>query len=148
MRNYAGTAAASKASGNTHSALVGATTIRAQLYELSFGSVGTPADTAHEFSLARTDAATAGTPAAVSLAKLDTLDGANVAVLNTYASVYPTNYVAGDLLNFVMNRRVTWRWVAYPDCEIKIPAVAANLLGLRTITTDGSQWNVAWQWRE
>lgn len=95
---------------------------RVALYDLLFGSDGTPADTGFEWIVQRTSAhGTRG--GAVVPARLDLADVvcAADAGQGTY-TIDPTYTSAAEILDFALNLRATFRWVCAPGGEVIIPS--------------------------
>jgi len=106
---------------------------RAKLYELIFSQGGTPADNVIQWLVRRsTVVGTEG--AGVVPAPLDSdapaaqLDGAED------HTVEPTYTAATELLDFDLNQRATFRFVAAPGGELWIPAVADEGIGMTPIS--------------
>lgn len=122
--------------------LVGAATIRPGIYDFSLGSDATPADQAAKYAWQR--GTTAGTwagagGAAITPQALDPADPAALAAANQgVASVGPTLTGAAFLFQFASNQRATYRWVAAPGSELKIPATASNSLNLMSLVSTAS----------
>lgn len=131
-RNYTISGARAVASPTkTLLTLIGGTTTRPQIYDIVVGSTATPADNALEFILQRFTAA--GTATAVTPAANDPADPAAIATAGVNHTVEPT-YTAGQILvDIAMNQRATQRWVPSPGREIKLPATAANGVGLQPV---------------
>ncbi len=107
---------------------------RIKLYDVSFGSEATPADTAVLWTLGRcSTAGTAGTNPTPS--PLDVADGACVAVAGQAHSASPTPGVV--LMSQALNQRASFRWVAAPGSELVIPATASNGIATLTPTLNG-----------
>lgn len=103
-----------------------ATLTRALLYDVTVGTNGTPADNAMEFDISRVT--TLGTGTAGTANPLDGTIRASGSVLTLNHTVEPTVTGASSLLQFGMNQRASYRWVAAPNSEFVIPAT--NLAGL------------------
>lgn len=125
--------------------LIGATTIRPLIYDILVGSDATPADNAAKYNIQRstTTGTWAGTGgAAITPQALDPADPAALATANQgIASVGPTLTAAAFLLQWAQNQRATFRWVAAPGSELKIPATANNGLALMSQVVGGSAVN-------
>lgn len=119
--------------------LTGATSIRPRVYDLICGSDADPADNAAEYNLLRTTAAGSG-GTAITPQAIDADDPASSAsAIGATYSTEPT--VAGVMLSWAQNQRATFRWVAAPNGEIVLPAVANNGVAVRTIDVAGSAVN-------
>lgn len=105
--------------------------VRPEIYDLIFGSTATPADNALEVILQRYTAA--GTATAITPAAIDSGDPASTATAGQNHTVEPTYTAAAILLDVAVNQRSTQRWVAAPGGEIKLPATAANGVGLQPV---------------
>jgi hypothetical protein len=126
-RNYSVIASATNTASTTLPLIgvsCGSTSTRPLIYEFAFGSSGTPADSAASFLFQRgttTGNGTAFTPVA--------LDSGDPACLSTSLYTYltgPTLTANSYLYRFGLNQRATFRWIAAPGSELKIPATAAN----------------------
>lgn len=124
-RKYA-TSGSSTVASPTDSTLgvTSATTIRPEIYYLTFGSIATPADTAMEWKLQRHTAA--GTATSVTPTALDSGDPASTATSGSDHSAEPTYTAGAVLLDVPLNQRGTYQFTARQGCEFKLPATAAN----------------------
>jgi hypothetical protein len=104
-----------------------ATLTRSLLYDVTVGTNGVPADNALEFDISRTTTAL-GTGTTATANALDTTIRAGGTVATVNHTAEPTVTAASSLLQFGMNQRASYRWVAAPNSELVIPAV--NLAGL------------------
>lgn len=121
--------------------LTSASTIRPEVYDLIMGSDATPADNSGEYVLQRyTAAGTAGS--AVTPRPLDPADPASLASAGEAHSGEPTYTANLIMLQWAQNQRATFRWVPAPGGEIKLPATAANGIGLQVIGIGGSAVNM------
>lgn len=139
-RNYAICNSSSLAQSSTLPlvTLIGTAAVRAGLYEYVFGSSGSPADNAVQYSFQRcTTAGTAGSsitpqaldpgdPAAVSTSGLATFSGGPTLTANAF------------LAQFGLNQRATYRWIAAPGAELKIPATANNGIAVLPIAVSAA----------
>lgn len=111
--------------------LVGGTTSRPQIYELSVGQGGTPADNAIYWQVSRQTAA--GTITSVTPRALDSTNSVvAVATAGSNATVEGTITASSDLITVAINQRASFRWVAAPGNELIVPATAANGLAVLT----------------
>lgn len=121
--------------------VVSATTVRPMVTDLTMGFDATPADNAFKFVFQR--GTTAGTwagagGAAITPQALDPADPAALATANQgVASVGPTLTANAFLLQWSQNQRATFRWVASPGFELKLPA-AVNSLNLMALVATAS----------
>ena len=104
------------------------TTVRGRMYEILFSQGGAPADTVIQWLVQRsTVVGTEGAgvvPAPLDIdAPASILDGAED------HTAEPTYTAATELLDFDLNQRATFRFVAAPGGEFLIPAVADNGIG-------------------
>lgn len=130
---YAATGAEASAatSYSTALGLTGGTGLRVRVYDFIMSQSGTPADNAVVWALQRTTAAgTAGS--SVTPAPLDTADPAasTTAGEGTY-TIEPTYTASTELLEFALNQRASYRWVAAPGGELIVPATSANGMGAK-----------------
>lgn len=105
-------------------------TRRGRLYDVMFGSSGTPADAAFRWQLMRSTAVGTEGAGVVPIA----LDPGDPAALYDGAeghSAEPTYTAATEFLDLSLNQRASWRWVAAPGGEIVGPATASNGWGIR-----------------
>lgn len=108
-------------------AATGATTLRrAWIYDLTFGTDGTPADNSVTYKVDRQT--TTGTRTAAVGAPLDGGDAAALITAGVVTTIEPTVTAATQLLEVATNQRATYRWVAVPGGELVIPAT--NVAGL------------------
>lgn len=128
--------------------IVGATTVRTMLYDLTMGSDAAPADNACKFAFQR--GTTAGTwggsgGAAITPQAVDSADPAALATGNQgICSVGPTLTANAFILQWAQNQRATFRWVAAPGSEIKQPASTNSLNLMNLVATASVNW--AWTW--
>lgn len=104
--------------------IVSTTAVRPKIYDFMIGSPSTPADQAASWVFKRSStASTSGT--AVTPSPIDPGDPASL----TSAMVAPSmsaSTLGVVLLQFALNLRATFRWVAAPSKELVAPATAAN----------------------
>jgi hypothetical protein len=113
--------------------LIGSTAIRPRVFDILVGSAQTPADQAMQIQCGRTTAVgTAGS--SPTPLPLDPADVASVSTAGTGHTAEPT-YAATFLLQFGLNQRATFRWVAAPDSELVGSATASNGVGLKVSTS-------------
>ncbi len=114
--------------------VISATTIRPMIYDVTMGFDATPADNAFKFAFQRET--TVGTwagagGAAITPQALDPADPAALATANQgVCNAGPTLTAGAFLLQWSQNQRATFRWVAAPGSELKMPATASNGLSL------------------
>lgn len=135
-RAYSAAVSGSAGSPKTFGVVQSIGTTRAWVYDLLIGSDATPADLAGNFQLARNTAS--GSATSVTPLSLDGANPASLLTAGTSNTVEPTYTSAA--LQFGLNQRATFRWVAAPGGEIVIPAVAAAAsgLGVRSLTHGGT----------
>jgi hypothetical protein len=105
---------------------------RGKIYDLIFGSEGTPADNAFQWVVQRVTAA--GTSTGVTPQPLDPADAATEADAGENHTIEPTYTASAVLLSISINQRATFRWVASPGGELVYPATASNGFGIKTPT--------------
>lgn len=104
--------------------LLGTTTVRGRIYDILFGHGGAPADTVIRWEVMR--ATTSATGAAAVGNALD-IDAPTAEILaEEEVTVGPTVTANSAVLDFDLNQRATFRWVAAPGGEILIPASATG----------------------
>jgi hypothetical protein len=129
---YAGIGSAAAGTNKTILALISATTVRPQIYQMILGSITAPADIQTKLHLERfTAIGTEGsgfTPLP--------LDSTSPAALGDYGvGVYaaePTYTASAILMAVTIHQRATWQWNAYPGRELVIPKTANNGIGLQS----------------
>jgi hypothetical protein len=114
----------------------GASTRRAKIYDIIFGSEATPADQVFLFEINRSTTAPTGTT--ITPNPLDLADAAATMVANENLTVQGTNTAGSVPLSVPLNQRATFRWVAAPGSEIVTPATAANGVHINTPTASGT----------
>lgn len=111
-------------------AATGATTLRkAWIYDLTFGTDGTPADNTVTYKVDRQT--TTGTRTAATPAPLDAGDAAALITAGVNTTIEGTITSATQLLEIATNQRATYRWVASPGGELVVPATNTTGLGGR-----------------
>lgn len=110
---------------------------RGKLYDVMFGTLGTPADQTYEFDISRTTTIVTGTTAVAF--PLDPADGvaSTIGTVNFTAEPTYTATPANSLFNLGINQRASYRWVAAPGSELLWPATNLNGLGLRAQSASG-----------
>lgn len=104
--------------------LLGTTAVRARIYDLVFGHGTTPADNVVRWEVMRATTSATGTAAVEN--SLD-IDAPTAEILSEEEiTVGPTVTANSGLLDFDLNQRATFRWVAAPGGEILIPASATG----------------------
>ena len=114
-----------------------ATPRRGKLYDITFGTLGTPADTTYQFDVSRTTAAGTATATMVP-APLDPADAAASSASFCNYTGEPTYTAATSLFNLGINQRASYRWVAAPGSEMVWPATNLNGLGIRAQSASGT----------
>lgn len=125
-RNYsvAGNATNTASSTLPLVGISGTTAVRPCIYEFVFGSSGSPADNAASFLFQR--ATTIGNGSAFTPVALDPADPASTTTSVITYTTGPTLTANAFLYEFGLNQRATFRWIAAPGSEMKVPATAAN----------------------
>jgi hypothetical protein len=119
----------------TEATALTATPRRIKLYDMMFGTIGTPADQTYEFDVSR--ATTIGTGTAATPNPLDPADAAALTVGTVNHTVEPTITGTPSVFYLGINQRASYRWVAAPGSELVTPATALNGLTLRTRSVSG-----------
>jgi hypothetical protein len=115
-------------------AATGATTLRRGfLYDISFGTDGTPADNNMTYKIDRQT--TVGTGTSATPAPLDVGDAAALLTGTANHTIEPTVTAATQLLEVAVNMRATYRWIAAPDGQLVVPATNVAGLGARAKST-------------
>ncbi len=132
MANYrtgndlGGTAQAITTSYKTLVTVIGAASAprRSKIYDVLFGTAGTPADLSYEFNISRMTADD-GTKTNVTPLPLDPADAAAVSLSRANFTVEGTITATSSLFYIPINQRASYRWVAAPGSELVAPATAA-----------------------
>jgi hypothetical protein len=119
-----------QALSGTYKSLLGMTAAtallrRGKIYDVLFGTNGTPADNYVEYDLSQQT--TAGTPTVVTLKANDQADGTPGTVGSANYTAEGTITANSSALYVGVNQRASYRWVAAPGGEIVFPAT--NLAG-------------------
>lgn len=122
----------------TSKTLIGLTStaaVRPMILTVDIGTVASPADNAANYQIRRFTAAGTAAASPPTGQALDPNDPVAVVVVGLAVySVEPTYTAGAHLLNISINMRNSYRWVAYPGGELRMPATAANGLGLQSIS--------------
>jgi hypothetical protein len=118
-------------------AVVGGTTLprRTKLYDVMFGTIGTPADQTYEFDISRITAV--GTQSTIVPLPLDPADAAAVAITYGNYTAEGTVTATSSVFYLGINQRASYRWVAAPGSELLSPATTAAGLVIRTRSASG-----------
>jgi hypothetical protein len=108
---------------------------RGKVFDVMFGTLGTPADQTYQFDISRTTAS--GTATTITPASLDVADGAACTAAFANYTAEPTYTSSTSLFTLGINQRASYRWVAAPGSELVWPATASNGLGLRAVSASG-----------
>lgn len=109
---------------------------RGKLYDVTFGTIGTPADQTYEWDISRCTTLGTGGSAPVA-APLDPADAAAFTVVTVDPTAEGTYTAATSQFYLGTNQRASYRWVAAPGSELLWPATNVNGLGLRTRSVSG-----------
>lgn len=113
--------------------IIGGSTVRPRIYDVTLGNSATPADQAALAFLARFTAV--GTAASNPTPEpLDPNEAAALATAGITHSAEPTYTAGKTLLRIPFNQRATYRWVASPGSELVGPATANNGIGVKLST--------------
>jgi hypothetical protein len=112
-------------------------TTRGRIYDLIVGCEATPADQATDFKVGRTTAV--GTEGSgFTPVNLDDDGPASNYDLGVAHSAEPTYTSNKELLQFSLNQRATFRWVAAPGGELLLPATQNAGAGLKSSSATGT----------
>lgn len=106
--------------------MVSAATVRPCVYDILFGQGSTPADNSVRWEVTRRSAAGSVAESAVVENLINPASPAAVVTAFEELTVGPTVTADSQLLDFDLNQRATFRWVAAPGGELIAPATAAN----------------------
>ena len=143
-------------SQNLSSSLITALTIAAQstahrneVYDITIGNVGAPADLVTLHTIQRISNPNASNCTAVTPSLLDLADRASQTAGGENHTSEPTYTSNTEVMEIPLNHRATFRWVAAPGGEIITPATDNNGLAFKclhaSMTTD---WRVGAMWEE
>lgn len=143
MANYAvsnGLAGTLQAITSTYKTLLAVTAQttslrRGKLYEVDFGTIGTPANQTYEFDISRQTAA--GTSTAVTPNPLDPADVASFTVGSANFTAEGTITATSSQFYLGINQQASYRWIAAPGSEILWPATNLAGLAMRTRSVSG-----------
>ena len=106
--------------------LLGVTTVRGRIYDLLFSHGAAPADTVIRWEVPR--ATTSATGASAVENGLDPDAPAATLLVEEEITIGPTVTADSQLLDFDLNQRATFRWVAAPGGELVVPASATGAI--------------------
>lgn len=112
-----------------------ATLTSAKVYDVMFGTLGTPAEQTYEWDISRQTAA--GTITAITPTLLDPTTRASGTVGGANGTVEGTITAASSVFYIPTNQRASYRWIANPGSELIIPNVNAAGLALRARSVSG-----------
>lgn len=122
-------------------------TSRAKVYDLTAGSIATPADQACRFQAGRTTAVGTEGSGFVPV-NLDSGGPAGAYDAGIAHSAEPTYTASKELLVFSLNQRATFRWVAAPGGELIMAATQNNGIGLKSKSSTSTQAHEGGVWFE
>lgn len=109
---------------------------RPELYDLVFSQGSAPADTVIKWLVRRFDTAD-GTFDAVTPSPLDPAAPVSALTVGENHTVEPTDAAVVPLMDFDLNQRATFRWVAAPGSEFKFSAIATEGLYVTPLSPAG-----------
>lgn len=133
MANFSGYGTDTNTNNTTICQLIGSASVRAKIYDLVLGSRAAVNDYACGYSLRRTTTAGTGGTAWTPV-PLDPLSSAVVSTFRYADTGEPTYTGSSTLLEFDVNQRATFRWVAAPGSELVTVATASNGIGLLAVS--------------
>ena len=107
-------------------------TVRPRIYDLIFSHGGTPADNVIRWIVPRMTASNTSNSSVAENALDPGAPAADAIALEEYTGA-PTVTTDSEVLDFALNQRATFRWVAAPGGELVLPAT----------TTDGFFFNAS-----
>lgn len=143
MANFAinnGQGGALQAITATYKTLLAATAVtsgrRAKLYDVMFGTLGTPADQTYEFDISKQTAV--GTSTGVTPVALDSADSSAASTVGSANFTAEGTITAASSVFYIgVNQRASYRWVAAPGSEIVIPVTNLAGFALRARSVSG-----------
>jgi len=121
--------------GNTTTviAMLSATTVKPEIYDVVIGCSGTAADNVANIAVKRLTAV--GTEGSgVTPRALDPDAPAALADGAEGHTAEPTYTASSELLEIALNQRATFRWVAAPGSGLVAPSTANNGIGMQIVT--------------
>ena len=125
--------------------LLGASTVRFELYDIMWGASGTPADQVLVYSVIRITAA--GTGGATAEQALDPASPTPVVVVLQDHTIEPTT-TGENLIEIPVNLRASYRWVAAPGSALVVAAVNGEglaITGLSSAYTGKAETKAMWE---
>lgn len=122
-------------------AVSSATVRRIKLYDINFGTNGTPADNYMEWDVSRQTAA--GTISSITPNPLDPADAVALTTAAANATTEGTVTANSSLYYLGENQRASWRWVASPGSELVGPATSAAGFAMR-VRSGGYTGTATW----
>lgn len=116
--------------------LSSATVRRIKLYDVAWGTNGTPSDHNLEVDISRQTAAD-GTAVSSTALPLDPADAAALTVCKINYTVEGTVTAVSSILDLPTNVRASYRWVAFPGGELVGPATSAAGFAIRAKSPSG-----------
>jgi len=143
-------------SQNLSSSLITALTIAAQstahrneVYDITIGNVGAPADLVTLHTIQRISNPNASNCTAVTPSLLDLADRASQTAGGENHTAEPTYTSNQELLEIPLNHRATFRWVAAPGGELVTIATNNYGIGAKAIHASATtEWRVGFMWEE
>lgn len=125
---------------STYKTLLSATAVtggrRAFIYDIMWGTIGTPADQTYEFDLSRQTAA--GTATTATPQTIDPADSTAAATVgNANYTAEGTITASSSLMYVGINERASYRWVCAPGSEIVVPITNNAGVAFRTRSASG-----------
>jgi hypothetical protein len=147
MASYQGVHRTPAGTNLTILALESTASVVGRIHQLLLSSVTTPADVATRFDVLRhTAVGTGGTAVAEKLTDPQTASAS--CNLRGGTMTEPT-YEADFLLEFALNQRATFTWIANPGRELRTAVGSGNGIGLRSISSGGTpEINCTMAWDE
>lgn len=115
--------------------IIGATTRRAQVWEVMVGADGAPnaTDCQIVYDVSTKDATTAGTGTSTTPGKLNPADGAAVLTASGNYTAEATTFTS--LMTLALNQRASQRWVAFGENQCLVMAATVSLgIGVRALS--------------
>ena len=136
-RRYCVPGSCTTAAGSKTASILSATTVRPAIYDIIIGAAAAPGDQSANWGVLRATAL--GTGTAFTPNALDAGDPASLVTAAITHSAEPTYTANSNLFQASINQRTTFRWVAFPGSELKSVVTASNGIGLRAISSTGTQ---------
>lgn len=117
--------------------------VSGKIFDIAFGTIGTPADNTMEWDISKQTAA--GTATAVTPTTLDGSNGVARLVAEANYTAEGTITANSSVFYLPVNQRASYRFAFNPGSELVIPATDENGLACRVKSATGYTGTAGWQ---